>query len=96
MRHTSNGFKSTIQIGQATHRTALTVDTIRFYERRAQLPVAPRTTGQFRVYTADDISRLNLIKQMQPAVKPESAWSFEGGSNGTLADSSRRNWLFVA
>jgi len=34
MRHTSNGFKSTIQIGEATHPTALTVDTIGFYERR--------------------------------------------------------------
>jgi MerR family transcriptional regulator, mercuric resistance operon regulatory protein len=65
MRHSSNGVKSTIQIGEAAQRTALTVDTIRFYERRALLPAAPRTTGQFRLYTAADVTRLNFIKQMQ-------------------------------
>lgn len=64
MRHSSNG-KSTIQIGEAAQRAALSVDTIRFYERRALLPAAPRTTGQFRLYTADDVTRLNFIKQMQ-------------------------------
>ncbi|HJT69007.1 MAG TPA: heavy metal-responsive transcriptional regulator [Terriglobales bacterium] len=65
MRHSPSGIKSTIQIGEAAHRTALTVDTIRFYERRALLPAAPRTTGQFRLYTAADVTRLNFIKQMQ-------------------------------
>lgn len=54
-----------MQIGEAAQRAALTIDTIRFYERRALLPPAPRTTGQFRLYTADDIVRLNFIKQMQ-------------------------------
>lgn len=54
-----------MQIGEAAQRAALTVDTIRFYERRALLPAAPRTTGQFRLYTADDVSCLNFINQMQ-------------------------------
>ena len=57
--------KDTIQIGEAAHRTELTIDTIRFYERRALLPPAPRTNGQFRLYTAKDIGRLKFIKQMQ-------------------------------
>jgi MerR family mercuric resistance operon transcriptional regulator len=65
MRHSSNGLNGAIQIGDAAHRTALTVDTIRFYERRALLPPALRTTGRFRLYTADDVNRLNFIKQMQ-------------------------------
>lgn len=65
MRQSSNGLSSTMQIGEAAQRAALTIDTIRFYERRALLPAAPRTTGQFRLYTADDINRLNFIKQMQ-------------------------------
>jgi MerR family transcriptional regulator, mercuric resistance operon regulatory protein len=65
MRHTSNGLNGTIQIGEAAQRAALTIDTIRFYERRALLPAALRTTGQFRLYTADDITRLKFIKQMQ-------------------------------
>jgi DNA-binding transcriptional MerR regulator len=29
------------------------------------LPAAPRTTGKFRLYGSDDISRINFIKQMQ-------------------------------
>lgn len=65
MAQGSETLKNTIQIGEAAHRTALTVDTIRFYERCALLPAAPRTTGQFRLYNAEDLSRLTFIKQMQ-------------------------------
>jgi len=65
MRHSSSGARSTIQIGEAAQKTELTIDTIRFYERRALLPAVPRTTGQFRLYTAADVTRLNFIKQMQ-------------------------------
>jgi len=57
--------RSTIQIGEAAQRASLTIDTIRFYERRALLPRAPRTVGQFRLYTEDDVRRLIFIKQMQ-------------------------------
>ena len=56
---------STIQIGEAAQRAKLSIDTIRFYERIALLPRAPRTVGQFRLYTADDVTRLTFIKQMQ-------------------------------
>lgn len=65
MPHSLNGLKGAMQIGEAAQRATLTVDTIRFYERRALLPAAPRTTGQFRLYTADDLTRLKFIKQMQ-------------------------------
>lgn len=57
--------RSAIQIGEAARRAKLSIDTIRFYERRALLPRAPRTVGQFRLYTADDVARLIFIKQMQ-------------------------------
>lgn len=57
--------RSTIQIGEAAQRAKLSIDTIRFYERRALLPRAPRSGGQFRLYTADDVTRLLFIKQMQ-------------------------------
>jgi MerR family transcriptional regulator, mercuric resistance operon regulatory protein len=56
---------STIQIGEAAQRAKLSIDTIRFYERRALLPRAPRTIGQFRLYTVDDVARLTFIRQMQ-------------------------------
>jgi MerR family transcriptional regulator, mercuric resistance operon regulatory protein len=56
---------SAIQIGEAAQRAQLSIDTIRFYERKALVPKAPRTMGQFRLYTADDVARLTFIKQMQ-------------------------------
>ena len=55
----------TIQIGEAAKLTALSIDAIRLYERRALLPKLPRTAGRFRLYTADDVFRLSFIKQMQ-------------------------------
>jgi DNA-binding transcriptional MerR regulator len=56
---------SAIQIGEASKRTALSIDTIRFYERQALLPKAIRTEGRFRLYTEDDLARLEFIRQMQ-------------------------------
>lgn len=57
--------RTTIQIGEAAQLAKLSIDTIRFYERRALLPRAPRTGGQFRLFTVDDVNRLVFIKQMQ-------------------------------
>src|SRR5215467_15901260 len=56
---------SAIQIGEVAQRANLSIDTIRFYERKALIPTASRTMGQFRLYTADDVTRLTFIKQMQ-------------------------------
>ena len=65
MSQASEGPKNTIQIGEAAEQAALSVDAIRFYERRALLPKAPRSPGRFRIYTANDVARLTFIKQMQ-------------------------------
>jgi DNA-binding transcriptional MerR regulator len=53
-----------MQIGELAKRTAVTVDAIRFYERRRLLPKATRSTGGFRLYTADDIEQLHFIRLM--------------------------------
>lgn len=60
-----NGGTATMQIGEVAERTALTVDAIRFYERRQLLPKPIRSAGRFRLYTADDMERLRFIQQMQ-------------------------------
>src|SRR5499425_2977448 len=65
MAHAFESPRRTIQIGEAAQQAKLSIDTIRFYERRALLPRAPRTEGHFRLYTADDVTRLTFIKQMQ-------------------------------
>jgi DNA-binding transcriptional MerR regulator len=56
---------NTIQIGRAAQQAGLSIDTIRFYERRSLLPKVPRTAGRFRLYSRDDIARLTFIRQMQ-------------------------------
>ena len=43
----------------------MTVDAIRFYEKRGLLPKAQRTAGHFRVYSPGDLERVRFIRQMQ-------------------------------
>src|SRR5579863_4121955 len=54
-----------MQIGEAAKQASSTVDAIRFYERRGLLPRAPRTIGRFRLYSGDDVARLQFIRKMQ-------------------------------
>jgi DNA-binding transcriptional MerR regulator len=55
---------SLMQIGELARRTALTVDAIRFYEKRKLLPAPVRSEGRFRLYSADDIERLTFVREM--------------------------------
>jgi len=54
-----------MQIGEIARRTSLTVDAIRFYEKRKLLPKADRSAGRFRLYTEGTVERLHFIQQMQ-------------------------------
>ena len=55
----------TFQIGALAARSGVTPDTIRYYERLGLLPRTPRTSGGFRVYTAETFDRLRFVKQAQ-------------------------------
>ncbi len=52
-------------IGELAAQGGVSVDTIRYYERRKLLPHAGRTNGGFRLYTPEAIERLRFIKQAQ-------------------------------
>jgi MerR family transcriptional regulator, mercuric resistance operon regulatory protein len=54
-----------MQIGEIAKRTSLTVDAIRFYEKRKLLPRAVRSEGRFRLYGESSVERLHFIQQMQ-------------------------------
>jgi MerR family transcriptional regulator, copper efflux regulator len=56
---------SAIQIGEVAKRASLTVDAIRFYEKRKLLPKAVRSAGRFRLYGDGTVERLHFIQQMQ-------------------------------
>ncbi len=54
-----------MQIGVVAKKVGLSVDAIRFYERNALLPRAPRTEGGFRRYGDGDIDTLGFIRRVQ-------------------------------
>lgn len=54
-----------MQIGVVAKKIGLSVDAIRFYERNALLPRAPRTQGGFRQYAESDVETLAFIRRVQ-------------------------------
>src|SRR4051794_22616296 len=54
-----------MQIGEVAERTGLTQRTLRYYESIGLLPPATRLEGGFRLYTEEDIRRLDQIVQLK-------------------------------
>jgi DNA-binding transcriptional MerR regulator len=57
--------KGTFTIGELAARAGMTPDALRYYERLGVIAPITRTSGGFRVYTADVIERIRFIKQAQ-------------------------------
>lgn len=55
-----------VQIGQVAERTGLSLRTIRWYEEEGLVVPTARTEGGFRLYSEDDVARLEVIKRMKP------------------------------
>ncbi|SOC53277.1 DNA-binding transcriptional regulator, MerR family [Blastococcus aggregatus] len=55
-----------LQIGQVAERTGLSLRTIRFYEENGLVRPTSRSEGGFRLYSDDDVARLEVIKRMKP------------------------------
>jgi len=55
-----------VQIGQVAERTGLSLRTIRFYEENGLVVPTTRTEGGFRLYSAEDVARLEVVKRMKP------------------------------
>lgn len=53
------------QIGEAAERTGLTQRTLRYYEEKGLLGKPQRMDGGFRLYSEDDLGRLERIKEMR-------------------------------
>lgn len=52
-----------ISIGQLAKVTSTKVVTIRYYERIGLLPFPPRTSGNYRAYDREQVSRLGFIRR---------------------------------
>ena len=54
------------QIGHVASRVGLSLRTVRYYGEVRLAEPSGRTEGGFRLYTEEDIARLQLIKQLKP------------------------------
>jgi DNA-binding transcriptional MerR regulator len=54
-----------MRIGEFADRAGVSVDAVRFYERRGILHPAPRTAGGYRTFTSADLERVGLARQLQ-------------------------------
>src|SRR5437762_10539942 len=54
-----------LQIGEVADRTGVTQRTLRFYEERGLLKPPTRLEGGFRLYSNEDILRVEQIKRLQ-------------------------------
>jgi len=61
--HPSGGL---MQIGQVAERTGLSLRTIRFYEENGLVVPTMRSEGGYRLYSDDDVARLEVVKRMKP------------------------------
>jgi len=57
--------ESYLQIGEVAERTGVTQRTLRFYEEKGLLKPPTRMDGGFRLYSENDILRLERIKRLK-------------------------------
>ncbi len=70
MAHKRNAHAKTpdepyLQIGEAAERTGVTQRTLRFYEERGLLKPPTRMDGGFRLYSEEDIERVEQIRRLR-------------------------------
>jgi DNA-binding transcriptional MerR regulator len=54
-----------MKIGQVADAAGVSVDTVRFYERRGVLPPPERMPSGYRSYTPATVARLQLARRLQ-------------------------------
>jgi DNA-binding transcriptional MerR regulator len=54
-----------MKIGQVADLAEVSIDTVRFYERRGVLPRPERTASGYRTYTPATVQRIRLARRLQ-------------------------------
>jgi DNA-binding transcriptional MerR regulator len=57
--------QTVLRIGELAAECGVSIDTIRYYEKRRLLPHTGRSSGGFRLYSPEAVERLRFIKQAQ-------------------------------
>ena len=58
-----SGPDGSLRCGDLAHRTGVSPDTIRYYERIGILPESPRTSGGYRMYGKKAVDRVRLVRR---------------------------------
>lgn len=61
----ANASEVYLQIGEAAERLGLTQRTLRYYEEKGLLKPPSRMDGGFRLYSPEDLERVERIKQLK-------------------------------
>jgi DNA-binding transcriptional MerR regulator len=56
---------TTVRIGELAPRSGVSIDAIRYYERREVLPKADRTESGYREFDESAVERLAMVRQLQ-------------------------------
>jgi len=54
-----------LQIGEIANRSGVSVDTVRFYEKRKLIPSGSRSQGGYRLFRPETVEQIQFIKQAQ-------------------------------
>lgn len=54
-----------MKIGEVAREAGVSVDTVRFYERRGVLPTADRRPSGYREYPASTVERIRMARTLQ-------------------------------
>ena len=57
--------RTELRIGEVASRTGVSIDTLRYYEKRRLLGRARRSSGGFRLFAEEAVERVLFIKQAQ-------------------------------
>jgi DNA-binding transcriptional MerR regulator len=54
-----------VKIGQVAREAGVSIDTVRFYERRGVLPAPERTPSGYRAFTQSTVDRIRMARALQ-------------------------------
>jgi DNA-binding transcriptional MerR regulator len=54
-----------MKIGEVAQRAGVSVDTVRFYERRGVLPAAQRRPSGYRMFSESTVERIRMARALQ-------------------------------
>lgn len=54
-----------LTIGKAARRAGVNIQTVRFYERRGLIPLAPRRDSGYRMFSTEEVRLVRFIKKAQ-------------------------------